>query len=104
MTLILNNDDIASVLTMDETIGALRQAYEELARTEAVCRPRIDIRIPTSRPNEDVPVGHHGGRLRVRLLRHPHEVGTSSTSRSTAVRAPRRSTASAPASSAASSC
>ena len=50
MTLILNNDDIASVLTMDETIGALRKAYEELARTEAVCRPRIDIRIPTSDP------------------------------------------------------
>ena len=50
MTLILNNDDIASVLTMEETIGALRSAYEELARTEAVCRPRIDIRIPTSDP------------------------------------------------------
>ena len=50
MTLILNNDDIASVLTMEETIDALRQAYEELARTEAVCRPRIDIRIPTSDP------------------------------------------------------
>ncbi|MDE2837861.1 MAG: ornithine cyclodeaminase family protein [Chloroflexota bacterium] len=52
MTLILNNDDIASVLTMEETIGALRQAYEELARTEAVCRPRIDIRIPTSDPSK----------------------------------------------------
>ena len=52
MTLILNNDDIASVLTMEETIGALRNAYEELARTEAVCRPRIDIRIPTSDPSK----------------------------------------------------
>lgn len=50
MTLILNNDDVASVLTMRDTIDALTGAYEELARTEAVCRPRIDVRIPTSDP------------------------------------------------------
>ncbi len=50
MTLILNNNDIASVLTMRETIDALEQAYRDLAASEAVCRPRIDIRIPTSDP------------------------------------------------------
>lgn len=50
MTLILNNDDISAVLTMQDTIDSLKLAYEELARTEAVCRPRIDIRIPTSDP------------------------------------------------------
>ena len=50
MTLILNNDDIAQVLTMRDTIDVLKSAYEELAAAEAVCRPRIDIRIPTSDP------------------------------------------------------
>ena len=52
MTLILNNNDIAAVLTMQDTIDALKKAYEELAHTEAVCRPRIDIRIPTSDPDK----------------------------------------------------
>ncbi len=33
------------------TIAALEQAYADLARGEAVCRPRIDIRIPTSDPS-----------------------------------------------------
>ena len=35
---------------MEDTIAALEQAYRELATREAVCRPRIDIRIPTSDP------------------------------------------------------
>ncbi len=47
MTLILNNDDVKSVLTMEITMKALEQAYLELTRSEAVCRPRIDIQIPT---------------------------------------------------------
>ena len=50
MTLILNNDDVAKVLTMETTIAALEQSYLQLACGEAVCRPRIDIRIPTSDP------------------------------------------------------
>ena len=52
MTLILSNDDIASVLTMRETVDALERAYRELAAGEAVCRPRIDVRIPTSDPEK----------------------------------------------------
>ena len=47
MTLILNNDDVKQVLTMEITMNALDQAYRELTRQEAVCRPRIDIQIPT---------------------------------------------------------
>lgn len=47
MTLILNNDDVKQVLTMKITMEALEKAYGELAREEAVCRPRIDIQIPT---------------------------------------------------------
>jgi alanine dehydrogenase len=52
MTLILNNDDVKQVLTMEVTMKALEQAYTELARHEAVCRPRIDIQIPTKDPNK----------------------------------------------------
>src|ERR671911_945272 len=52
MTLILNNDDVKQVLTMEITMYALDQAYQELTRQEAVCRPRIDIQIPTKDPNK----------------------------------------------------
>lgn len=46
----LSNADVAQVLTMRDTIEALETSYRELARGEAVCRPRIDIRIPTADP------------------------------------------------------
>ena len=48
--LLLNNTDVASVLTMEVTMGALEQAYRELTEKRAVCRPRIDIQIPTNDP------------------------------------------------------
>ena len=32
------------------TIAALEKAYLDIATTEAVCRPRIDVRIPTKDP------------------------------------------------------
>jgi alanine dehydrogenase len=48
VTLIINNDDVASLLTMEATIEALERSYRDLASGEATCRPRIDIRIPTS--------------------------------------------------------
>ena len=47
MTLLLDNEDVRAVLTMDVTMRALDEAYTRLAAGEAVCRPRIDIRIPT---------------------------------------------------------
>jgi len=50
VTLILNNDDVEQVLTMETTIAALEESYLNIASREAVCRPRIDIRIPTSDP------------------------------------------------------
>lgn len=52
MTLILSNDDVRQVLTMEITMKALEEAYGELARGEAVCRPRIDIQIPTGDPDK----------------------------------------------------
>src|SRR5918994_2442692 len=52
MTLLINNEVVARVLTMEDTIAALEEAYRQLAREEAVCRPRIDIQIPTRDPNK----------------------------------------------------
>src|SRR5258708_26867907 len=57
MTLIINNDDVGKVLTMADTIAALETAYLQMAAKEAVCRPRIDIRIPTSDPAKNYQFG-----------------------------------------------
>lgn len=50
MTLIINNRDVEQVLTMEATIDALEESFKHIAVGEAVCRPRIDIHIPTSDP------------------------------------------------------
>lgn len=50
MTLLLNNDDVKQLLTMEMTIDALDRSYRELTTGQTVCRPRIDIEIPTSDP------------------------------------------------------
>lgn len=47
---LLNNDDVRQVLTAEMTIAALEASYRQLIEKEAVCRPRIDIRIPTRTP------------------------------------------------------
>lgn len=52
MTLLINNDHVKQVLTMEMTMAALEEAYRDLTAGEAVCRPRIDIRIPTSDPEK----------------------------------------------------
>lgn len=52
MTLILSNDDVKSVLTMEIAMRALEEAYAGLQRRETVCRPRIDIQIPTRDPKK----------------------------------------------------
>ena len=50
MTLLIGNADVARVLTMADTIDALEASYAGLGTTDTVCRPRIDIQIPTSQP------------------------------------------------------
>ena len=50
MTLIINNREVEQVLTMESTMQALEQSYLNIVSQDAVCRPRIDIRIPTSDP------------------------------------------------------
>ncbi len=48
--LLLSNADVRQVLTMESTLVILEDAYRQLARGEAVCRPRINIQIPTGTP------------------------------------------------------
>lgn len=50
MTLLIDNATVARVLTPAATRRALEGAYGDLGRGEAVCRPRIDVRIPTADP------------------------------------------------------
>ena len=50
MTLLIDNATVGRVLTMGATIEALEAAYRDLAEGRGVCRPRIDIRLPTSDP------------------------------------------------------
>jgi ornithine cyclodeaminase/alanine dehydrogenase-like protein (mu-crystallin family) len=52
VTLIISNADVEKVLTMKDTIAALENSYRKLAVEEAVCRPRIDVQIPTKDPNK----------------------------------------------------
>ena len=61
MTLIINNDDVAKVLSIKATLDALEESYRNLATGEATCRPRIDIRIPTSDPAKNYQFGSMEG-------------------------------------------
>jgi alanine dehydrogenase len=61
MTLLINNDEVSKLLTMEMTMAALEEAYRDLAAGEATCRPRIDIRIPTSDPTKNYQFGSMEG-------------------------------------------
>ena len=52
LMLLIDNAAVAQVLTPRMTREALEEAYRDLANGEAVCRPRIDIRIPTTSPHK----------------------------------------------------
>ncbi len=47
MAIIINNDDVTRLLTMPATMEALETSYIDLVDRTGVCRPRIDIQIPT---------------------------------------------------------
>lgn len=61
MTLIINNEEVEKLLTMEMTLEALEESYRNLAAGEATCRPRIDIRIPTSDPAKNYQFGSMEG-------------------------------------------
>ena len=44
--LLIDNAVTASVLRMPDVVAVLEETYRDLAAGEAVCRPRIDLRIP----------------------------------------------------------
>jgi ornithine cyclodeaminase/alanine dehydrogenase-like protein (mu-crystallin family) len=72
MTLVIDNKVVAKVLTMEDTMAALEEAYLDLARGEAVCRPRIDMRIPTRDPAKNyqwgtMEGGSTGGYFAIRM-------------------------------------
>ena len=48
MTLILNNDEIASMTSMDSVLAGLEEAYRELAAGRGVTRRRSDTLVPAS--------------------------------------------------------
>jgi alanine dehydrogenase len=50
--LIISNGDVAKVLTMGAAIDCMDMAYRQLVSTDAVCRPKIDMQIPTSKPGK----------------------------------------------------
>ena len=50
--LIISNADVAQLLSMGDAINALDMAYRELATTDAVCKPRSDLQIPTKKPGK----------------------------------------------------
>lgn len=49
MPLIISNEEVESLLTMDDVIEALDIAYRELGEGVAINRARTDIHVPTSR-------------------------------------------------------
>ncbi|MFM1815076.1 MAG: hypothetical protein RLZ98_1771 [Pseudomonadota bacterium] len=47
MAIIINNEEVHRLLTMPATMEALERSYIDLVEKQGVCRPRIDIQIPT---------------------------------------------------------
>src|ERR1051326_7026837 len=50
MPLLLSNDDVVSVLTMNDCMGAMEAAFKELGDGEAVTRSRSDLVVPQADP------------------------------------------------------
>ena len=71
--LIINNELVSQLLTMDDCIRVQEEAFTKLPTGGAIHRPRIDMYFPCERAGRLFPLGHHGRRQR-RLFRHPHEV------------------------------
>lgn len=49
--LLIDNAVAAEALDMETTIAALEASYRALAEGAAVCRPRIDVELPSARPD-----------------------------------------------------
>jgi ornithine cyclodeaminase/alanine dehydrogenase-like protein (mu-crystallin family) len=51
MTLLISNEETAELLTMPAAIAALEASYQSLVDGDAVCRPRIDVELPSGHPD-----------------------------------------------------
>jgi alanine dehydrogenase len=58
MTLVLTNEDVATVLTMRDTIDALQVLYGDLGRGSAVYRGRTDLFTPTTGGPDESPCAY----------------------------------------------
>ena len=52
MALLLTNDDVEALLSMDDCISALETAYVELAAGRAISPPRTDAMVPAAQPEQ----------------------------------------------------
>ena len=48
---VINNSDVARLVSQDEVTRTLESAYEDLFSGRAVCRPRVDVEIPSADPD-----------------------------------------------------
>jgi ornithine cyclodeaminase/alanine dehydrogenase-like protein (mu-crystallin family) len=48
----IDNQVVRDILTMKMTLQALEEAYVDMINGRAVCRPRVDVQIPTSDPEK----------------------------------------------------
>ena len=53
MALMISNDEVHSLLTMEACIDSLENGYSELAQGGAVDRERIDVYVPAPNPREN---------------------------------------------------
>jgi len=70
--LLIDNETVERVLTMEMTMAALERSYLDLAQGRGICRPRIDICIPTGDPQKEyrwgtMEGGSAGGYFAIRM-------------------------------------
>ena len=58
--LIIDNDIVHDILTMEDTIRVQEEAFSKLPTGGAIHRPRIDIYMPCGREDGYFRWGHHG--------------------------------------------
>jgi ornithine cyclodeaminase/alanine dehydrogenase-like protein (mu-crystallin family) len=70
--LLIDNATVSQLLTMEMTMAALEQSYLDLAQGRGICRPRIDVSIPTGDPDKEyrwgtMEGGSSGGYFAIRM-------------------------------------
>lgn len=77
--LLINNEIVAQVLSMDEAIAVQEAAFAALAKNQAICRPRIDTYVPCDRDDgyyrfgtvEGASGGYYAVRLKSDIVHWP---------------------------------